>query len=119
MIEQPGRRDGESGDDPLFADSSAAGASPRPSGKRGSRGADGSAQLEQGSGVKVAKRENIFAVIFRFIGEVISELRKVIWPGKKQMITYTIVVFIFLFVMVSLIFGLDQIFSRGVLWLYG
>nr|WP_260152605.1 preprotein translocase subunit SecE [Hoyosella altamirensis] len=55
----------------------------------------------------------------RFLREVISELRKVIWPNRKQMVTYTIVVFVFLIFMVSLIFGLDQVFARGVLWLYG
>ncbi|MBD8507356.1 preprotein translocase subunit SecE [Hoyosella sp. G463] len=64
-------------------------------------------------------RENPFQLIARFVREVISELRKVIWPNRKQMVTYTIVVFIFLFFMVGLIFGLDQVFSRGVLWLYG
>jgi preprotein translocase subunit SecE len=50
---------------------------------------------------------------------VVAELRKVIWPTRKQMITYTSVVLVFLAVMVALIYGMDFGLQRGVLWLFG
>ena len=64
-------------------------------------------------------RVGFFARIFRFLREVVAELRKVIWPTRKQMITYTSVVLVFLAVMVALIAGLDVALARGVLWLFG
>ena len=64
-------------------------------------------------------RPGLFARIFRFLREVVAELRKVIWPTRKQMITYTSVVLVFLAVMVALIAGLDVALARGVLWLFG
>jgi preprotein translocase subunit SecE len=62
---------------------------------------------------------SLFARIFRFLKEVVAELRKVIWPTRKQMITYTAVVLIFVAFMVALIFGMDTALGRGVLWLFG
>lgn len=42
-----------------------------------------------------------------YVGQVIAELRKVIWPTKMQMATYTAVVFIFLIFMTALVNGVD------------
>jgi preprotein translocase subunit SecE len=64
-------------------------------------------------------RQSLLAKMFRFLREVVAELRKVIWPTRKQMITYTSVVLVFLAVMVALIAGLDVALARGVLWLFG
>jgi preprotein translocase subunit SecE len=50
---------------------------------------------------------------------VIAELRKVIWPNRKQMITYTTVVLAFVAFMVAFISGLDLAFREGVSWLFG
>ena len=55
----------------------------------------------------------------RFIREVISEMRKVLWPSRKELITYTTVVIIFVVVMVSLVAGLDVGFAKLTLWLFG
>jgi preprotein translocase subunit SecE len=66
-----------------------------------------------------ATRQGLFSRIFRFLREVVAELRKVIWPTRKQMITYTAVVLVFLAVMTALIAGLDLLLARGVLWLFG
>ena len=66
-----------------------------------------------------APRVGLFSRMFRFLREVVAELRKVIWPTRKQMITYTSVVLVFLAVMVALIAGLDVALARGVLWLFG
>jgi preprotein translocase subunit SecE len=65
------------------------------------------------------KRPSIFARFFRYLREVVSELRKVIWPTRKQLITYTSVVLVFVAFMVALVFGLDAAFAWGVFKLFG
>ncbi|MFI9813235.1 preprotein translocase subunit SecE [Saccharothrix variisporea] len=65
------------------------------------------------------KRAGFFARIVRYIREVVSELRKVIWPTRKQMITYTSVVLVFVAFMVALVFGLDSAFAWGVFKVFG
>jgi preprotein translocase subunit SecE len=55
----------------------------------------------------------------RFLREVVAELRKVIWPGRKELITYTTVVIVFVAVMVALVAGLDIAFAQGVLAVFG
>lgn len=60
-----------------------------------------------------------FQWLRRFLREVVAELRKVIWPSRNQMVTYTIVVIVFVVFMVALVAGLDVLFARGVLWIFG
>jgi len=55
----------------------------------------------------------------RFLREVVAELRKVIWPTRKELVTYTVVVLVFVSFMVALIGVLDILFAKGVLWLFG
>jgi preprotein translocase subunit SecE len=64
-------------------------------------------------------RGGIFARLRRFLREVVAELRKVIWPARNQMITYTIVVIVFVVVMVAITAGLDVLFAKGVLSVFG
>ncbi len=64
-------------------------------------------------------RPGLFARMFRFLREVVAELRKVIWPTRKQMITYTAVVLVFVAFMVALIALLDLGLARGVSALFG
>jgi preprotein translocase subunit SecE len=65
------------------------------------------------------KRPNMFARFGRFLREVVAELRKVIWPSRNQMVTYTIVVIVFVAFMVALVAGLDLLFAKGVLAVFG
>ncbi|MEV6767749.1 preprotein translocase subunit SecE [Nocardia sp. NPDC051030] len=62
---------------------------------------------------------NPFKRLVKFLKEVIAELRKVIWPNRKQMATYTSVVLVFVIFMISYISGLDVAFIKGVNWLFG
>lgn len=55
----------------------------------------------------------------RFLREVVAELTKVIWPTRTDLITYTIVVLIFVSVMIALVAGLDLGFAKLVLWAFG
>ena len=50
---------------------------------------------------------------------MVAELRKVIWPTRDQLVTYTIVVLIFVSFMVALVALLDLVFAQGVLFLFG
>ncbi|MQA97150.1 MAG: preprotein translocase subunit SecE [Streptosporangiales bacterium] len=54
-----------------------------------------------------------------FYRQVVGELRKVIWPTRKQLITYTTVALVFVLVMVAIIFGLDWAFGELVLKVFG
>lgn len=65
------------------------------------------------------RSRNPFKRLLQFLREVVAELRKVIWPNRKQMITYTSVVLVFVVFMVAFISGLDLAFIKGVSWLFG
>jgi preprotein translocase subunit SecE len=64
------------------------------------------------------KQPNVFSRLARFTREVIGELRKVIWPTRKQQITYTVVVLVFVAVVVALVSSLDLLFAKGVFWIF-
>ncbi|MBM9466224.1 preprotein translocase subunit SecE [Nakamurella leprariae] len=65
------------------------------------------------------ERPNVFARLGRYLREVVAELRKVIWPNRNQMVTYTIVVIVFVVFMVALVYGLDVLFAQGALAVFG
>ena len=65
------------------------------------------------------RRRNPVSFVLRFVREVVAELRKVIWPSRKDLITYTAVVIIFLVVMVGLVALLDLGFARLALIVFG
>ena len=54
----------------------------------------------------------------RFVRESISELRKVLWPSRNELVTYSIVVIVFVVIMVSIVAGLDIGFAKLVLDLF-
>jgi preprotein translocase SecE subunit len=51
--------------------------------------------------------------------ETVAEMRKVLWPSRKEMVTYTVVVVIFVVIMVALVSGLDLGFAKLVLAVFG
>ncbi len=57
--------------------------------------------------------------VYNYLKQVVAELRRVIWPNRKQMITYTSVVLAFLVFMVALIAGSDFGFAKLVLLVFG
>ena len=65
------------------------------------------------------RRPGRSARIARFLREVVAELRKVIWPGRRELITYTTVVIVFVAFMVALVAGLDLLFAKGVIAVFG
>ena len=62
---------------------------------------------------------NPIAYVYNYLKQVVAELRKVIWPNRKQMITYTSVVLAFLVFMVTLIGLVDLGLAKLVLQVFG
>ena len=54
-----------------------------------------------------------------FYKQVVAELRKVIWPTRQELVTYTSVVLVFVIFMVVLVSLLDFAFSQSVLKVFG
>ena len=54
-----------------------------------------------------------------FLRQVIAELRKVIWPTRKELVTYTTVAIVFILVMMGLVTGLDTGFTWVVAHIFG
>lgn len=62
---------------------------------------------------------NPIIFVFNYLKQVVGELRKVIWPNRKQMITYTSVVLAFLVFMVALVAMADLGLAKLVMLVFG
>jgi preprotein translocase subunit SecE len=60
-----------------------------------------------------------FNAVVRYVREIVSEMRKVIWPTRQEMTTYTTVVVIFVVIVVTFVALLDIAFAKLVLWMFG
>ena len=88
--------------------------------RAGSDADSGSQKTSESAGKKASGgASNPLKRLVKFLREVVAELRKVIWPNRKQMVTYTSVVLVFVVFMVAFIAGLDVAFIKGVNWLFG
>ena len=92
----------------------AARTSSRPAGREGS-GTRSRAEAERARAEGIRQKRSLA----RFLREVVAELRKVIWPGRRELITYTTVVIVFVAFIVALVAGLDLLFARGVIAVFG
>jgi preprotein translocase subunit SecE len=54
-----------------------------------------------------------------FWRQVVAELRKVIWPTRRELRTYTIVALVFVLVMVVIVTSLDYAFTKLVFAAFG
>lgn len=86
---------------------------------RGGTPAKGAPTPSRGSTATRERKSSPFARLALFLREVVAELRKVIWPTRSQMVTYTIAVLVFVSFMVTLVFLLDSAFAEGVALLFG
>jgi preprotein translocase subunit SecE len=66
-----------------------------------------------------ARTANPIVFVYTYLKQVVAEMRKVIWPNRKQMLTYTSVVLAFLAFMVALVGGADLGLSKLVLLVFG
>ena len=74
-----------------------------------------SASPREGKG----RSRNPFARIALFTRQVVAELRKVIWPTRTELVTYTIVSVTFVVFMVAFVALLDYLFTKGVIHVFG
>ena len=54
-----------------------------------------------------------------FYRQVVAELRKVVWPTQQQLVTYLIVVLVFVIAMIAYVSLLDLGFGKAVFALFG
>jgi preprotein translocase subunit SecE len=86
---------------------------------------DGTKKGGPSSKKKTAKKpkdgpsRNPIAFVLNYLREVVGELRKVIWPNRKQMVSYTTVVLVFLVFMVALIGLTDLGLAKLVMTVFG
>jgi preprotein translocase subunit SecE len=71
------------------------------------------------SGGRGSKRPPYPARVALYNRQVVSELRKVIWPTRNELVTYTIVSITFVTFMVSFVGLLDYLFTKGVFAMFG
>jgi len=51
----------------------------------------------------------------QFLREVRSELRKVNWPSREQILSYTVVVLVLTLVLTAFVWGADEVIRRIVI----
>ncbi|MFI5758351.1 preprotein translocase subunit SecE [Streptomyces sp. NPDC051569] len=86
-------------DKPDADDESAESKKPRKGGKRGKKGPLGRLAL--------------------FYRQIVAELRKVVWPTRNQLTTYTTVVIVFVVIMIGLVTVIDYGFNQAIKYVFG
>jgi preprotein translocase subunit SecE len=66
-----------------------------------------------------APKKPLPARVSLFYRQVLAELRKVIWPTRKELITYTTVVIFFVLVVIAYVTSLDYLFGKAILYIFG
>jgi preprotein translocase subunit SecE len=65
------------------------------------------------------KELNIFSRIALFYRQVINELRKVVWPSRNMLTTYTGVVLVFVAFVIAVVSIFDLGLTRLVFYIFG
>ncbi|MEI9907993.1 MAG: preprotein translocase subunit SecE [Actinomycetota bacterium] len=65
------------------------------------------------------KKLGLFARIGLFYRQIIAELRKVVWPTRKQLTTYTAVVLVFVTFIIAVVSLLDLVLTKIVFLVFG
>lgn len=60
-----------------------------------------------------------FARIGLFYRQVINELKKVVWPTRSMLTTYTAVVLVFVLFVIAVVSAFDLVLARIVFWVFG
>ncbi len=81
--------------------------------------ASSTATPRRGQSAKHRGKGNPLTRIALFYRQVIAELRKVVWPSRNELVTYTIVVLVFVVIVIAIVSVLDFVFSKAVLTVLG
>ena len=68
---------------------------------------------------QVEDSKGIFARIGLFYRQVVVELRKVVWPTKKELTTYTSVVLVFVGFIILVVSLIDLVLNKVVFLVFG
>ena len=77
---------------------------------------DQGAERRSGSGA-AAKRDRTTPALFT--RQVAAELRKVIWPTRNELVTYTSAALLFVIFMSVIVLTLDYGFTKLMFWVFG
>ena len=61
----------------------------------------------------------IFARVGLFYRQVLSELKKVVWPTRNMLTTYTAVVLVFVTFVIAVVSLIDLVLTKVVFWVFG
>ena len=88
--------------------------------KQGQTGPDGAPSSRRAAAATTAQRRQPQqrAGIRQFFREVREEMRQVSWPTRAELINYTSITLFVLVVMIGLIYGLNLVFGKFVLFLF-
>lgn len=90
---------------------------PRPTGKRQLSGAATTTESSSAKRVDRAEDKTEGGSAKNMVGfprQVVSEIRKVVWPTSKEMVQYTLITFAFLIIVTALVWGVDTLTGLGV-----
>ncbi|WP_420111717.1 preprotein translocase subunit SecE [Pseudactinotalea sp.] len=73
----------------------------------------------RGPQAKKEERRGPIAAIVLFVRQVISELRKVVTPTSKELVTYSAVVIVFVLIVMAYVGVLDFAVGKLILWAFG
>jgi preprotein translocase subunit SecE len=74
------------------------------------------AERQGGSGAAAKRNRTTFALYTR---QVAAELRKVIWPTRNELVTYTAAALTFIVFMSAIVLTLDYGFTKLMFWVFG
>jgi len=60
----------------------------------------------------------IFARVGLFYRQVLSELKKVVWPTRNMLTTYTAVVLVFVTFVIAVVSVIDFVLTKVVFWVF-
>ncbi|MBQ1771223.1 MAG: preprotein translocase subunit SecE [Clostridia bacterium] len=52
--------------------------------------------------------------VVRYLQEMVGEVKKLTWLTKKELVSHTVAVFVFVIAMALIIYALDFVFSTGI-----
>ncbi len=82
-------------------------------------GGDDSPQTARSSSTPSGSKRRGIGGVLLFLRQVVAELKKVVRPTRKELVTYTSVVLVFVLVVMTYVSALDFGFRQLVGWAFG
>jgi preprotein translocase subunit SecE len=68
---------------------------------------------------KTEEKLGIFARVGLYYRQVVNELKKVVWPTREMLTTYTAVVLVFVTFIIAVVSLFDAVLTKIVFWVFG